>query len=413
MKYSNFIAHAATGEEGNSFVGIKIKDNQVHFYYPESYDYDENEFDRDAFLDILKSISLAKSNAESEDNAMSKHMDNSEFAVLSYIWIIEDYLKNGLLVTLEKEHKLNHSGKVIWKKTFELQPIISNGNVVFSQMIMETKSRQESIITEAYAYCVKKSLRFLGWMYGISDAAIENETYYENKETEYLEAIRRELDRTFDDTKRMRLQHMENVMVGLDELSSDNTIVYGVESYHYVFERMIDAIFGNEDVRDYYPSFKWHLTFSKSQEGLSGPTIRPDTVLRDNNKIYIIDSKYYRYGMLNISETKGLPEAASIVKQITYGSYVSVMNKDLEVYNVFLLPCKYSRFDEYSERNGVPMIFAGYVSSDWEIDKTYGKIYTFLIDLKYVIKTWNRIDHEDVRRQLIDEHNEKTLASRL
>ena len=409
MKYKNFIAHASTGEEGNSFVGMKIKDNHVHFFYPESYQYEENDFSREDFISILKTISLAKSNAEAEDNAMNRHTNDGEFALLSYMWIIEDYLKNGMHVNLEKQNKINQPGKIVWKKTLEQQPVISEGNVIYTQLVAETKTQQESIITEAHAYCVKKSLRFLGWMYGISETTIENSKYYESKEKEYLEAIRYELDRIFDDAKRIKLRHMENVIIGLDEVSDDDTIVYGVESYHYVFERMIDAIFGNEDVRDYYPSFKWHLTFAKNAEGLSGPTIRPDTVLRDNKKIYIIDSKYYRYGSTNLSDTKGLPEAASIVKQITYGSYVSTVNKGVEVYNVFMLPCNYTRFETHLDDSNIPLIFAGYVSSDWEADKTYGKIYTFLIDLKYVIKTWNRISHESERNQLISLLNSNTV----
>ena len=45
MKINNLITHIATGETDNSFVGIKIIGNHIHFYYPESYHFDTDNYD--------------------------------------------------------------------------------------------------------------------------------------------------------------------------------------------------------------------------------------------------------------------------------------------------------------------------------------------------------------------------------
>lgn len=48
-----------------------------------------------------------------------------------------------------------------------------------------------------------------------------------------------------------------------EELSDDqnaNEIVYGVDSYAYIFERMINSIFGNRDATKFNPSADWYLT---------------------------------------------------------------------------------------------------------------------------------------------------------
>ena len=413
MKTCDLIPHITTGESDNSFVGIRIIGNEVHFYYPESYHFDPDSYDKDDVLDLLKTISIAKSKSQMDTTANNAREYETELALLSYVWIIEDYLKNGYYSSVKKVIKENERGKINWKKTFHQMPIISGSNVVYNDIFVETKSPQESVLVEAYRYCVKKSITMLGWLYGISKESIETAPDSELKETEYIFAIREELSRTFDDEKRSRLTHMENVILGLDEIDVDNNIVYGVDTYHYVFERMIDRIFGTENAADYYPTFRWNLKYSKSDTGLSGPTIRPDTIMKDGQSqdIYIIDSKFYRYGANDLSQTKGLPEAASIVKQIMYGSYVSSMSGAENVYNVFMLPYNskgHSVLEVAPEKYGEQLLYVGNVESDWEADKTYGRIYTFLIDLKYVIKTYNRIAHENDRMNLVKAIREET-----
>lgn len=404
MIVDNLITHIATGEADNSFVGMKIIGNQIHFYYPESYHFDKNNYTRDDFLDLLKTISIAKSSSKDISQACDSRFGKSDLALLSYIWVLEDYLKNGFYINTELIMKTNQRGKINWKKTLQQQPIISGHNVIYSSLIAEVKSPRESIIVEAHRYCIKKSISLIGWLYNVSEEKIDVVTNAEKMIPRYLEAIRTELSRTFDDEKHTRLMHMENVLIGLDEVSEDNSIVYGVDSYHYVFERMIDSIFGTEKADAYYPRFNWCLNFANSNS-LPGPTIRPDTIMRygENKSIYIIDSKFYRYGTLDLSQTKGLPESASIVKQIAYGQYVQCMYRKERVYNVFILPYdakgKNAEVINTTNRN---LVCVGKVSSDWESDKSYSTIYTFLIDLRQVVKTWNRINHDVDRKNLVD-----------
>lgn len=404
MRIDNLVPHIATGEADNSFVGLKIIGNQIHFYFPESYHFNADDFERDDFLDLLKTISIAKSSSADTAETYNSHKEETELALLSYIWILEDYLKNGYYINSEIILRANQRGKVNWKRTFQQQPIISGGNIVYPNLMTEVKSPQDTILIEAHRYCVKKSASLIGWIYGVTPEVIEAATNADKMVPRYLAAIKSELDCTFDDEKHARLEHMENVLIGLDEISEDSNIVYGVDTYYYVFERMIDSIFGTEKVEEYYPTFNWHLKYSTKADGLAGPTIRPDTIMRtDVDDIYIIDSKFYRYGSLDLSQTKGLPEASSIVKQITYGSYVQSEHPNNRIYNVFILPydaqSANAKMIEETDKN---LVYIGEVSSGWESDKTYGHIYTFLVDLRYVVKTWNKLVHEEDRDKLVN-----------
>ena len=58
------ILHPVTNEEQNSFVGLRIRNGEIHLHYPESYQLSDKN-DKKAFrhdvVDIIRTISLAKS----------------------------------------------------------------------------------------------------------------------------------------------------------------------------------------------------------------------------------------------------------------------------------------------------------------------------------------------------------------
>lgn len=404
MKIKNLVPHIVTGETENSFVGIKIIDNQIHFYYPESYHFDPDNYERDDILDLLKTIHIAKTLSKEQTEVYDSRQVESDDALFSYIWILNDYLRNGYYINFERVLKTNQKGRINWKRTLQQQPLVSGQNVIYTNLYAEVKSPQDNMLVEAHRYCVKKSTILIGWLFGVAPGAIEAAPNADRMVPVYLDAIRSELDRTFDDEKHSRLAHMENVLIGLDEAENDSSIVFGADNYYYIFERMIDSIFGTEKADEYYPKFKWNLKYASKEKGLSGPTIRPDTIMKDGltDDIYIIDSKFYRYGSMNLSKTKGLPEAASIVKQVTYGAYVKSEHPDNTIYNVFILPYDAkSPNAEKIEDQDKTIVYVGNVYSEWETDKTYGRVHTFLIDLKHVVKTWNRTIHDADRKNLI------------
>jgi hypothetical protein len=284
----------------------------------------------------------------------------------------------------------------------EQQPVISNGKVIYTNIVTEANNINNDLLSDIYKQAVKKSISLIGWLYGLAPNIIEVEDINDESKTMIVNTIRLALDSTYDDDRRTRLQHMENVVLGLDESRVGDELVYGVDSYHYIFERMIDSIFSTEKASDYYPSFKWKLRFSSSSSEQSGPTIRPDTIMSDENSIYVLDSKFYRYGLMNIAETKGLPEASSITKQILYGSYIdNQIGPDKQVFNAFILP-----YDSHGQNASLitdenkDLVYVGHVVSDWERKKSYSTIFTFLIDLRYVVERWNDINHSKIQKEL-------------
>ncbi len=386
--------HKVTNKVDDSFIGIKIKNNRIDFYYPETYNFDESSIEksRSDVLAILQTIAIAKTHSDSRIKVESTFSNNEAIPLLSYLWIIRDYLINGFYVNKEKVLKKNQRGKVDWKRTLNGQPIISKGNVVYSDLVVSVKNDLDNIIVEIHKYCVKKSIDILGWLFGIkSSNFIEVSPFYKEIKNIYIDTLKTELSKTFDDGKKERLKHMLSIIEGLSDDQNGNELVYGVDSYAYIFERMIDSIFGNREASKFNPSANWYLR-ARGYEPFASSDLRPDTILIRDNIAYVLDSKFYRFGYT--ADNKDLPETTSIQKQITYGDFIKnnkIGDEIQKIRNAFILP--YNKYNNKLNLSGT-LEYIGYSKTDYRKGaEDHEIIHAFLIDLKYVVETWNKQNH--------------------
>lgn len=403
VKINNFYPHAVTNKADNSFVGIRFKGNEVHFYYPETFRFAmDSPHVRSDILDLLRTISLAKTTSSQLSAAYNRNNGDGDFALLSYLWVIKDFLANGFYINREKILKTNQTGKIDWKRTMQSQAIVSEGNIIFPSITVAVKNRVDNLLVEIHKFCVKRSIDYIGWLFNLNSKFIQTVPFNAGTKKLYIATLKNELNHTFDDDKRLRLKHCLNVVTGLDSSVNNKEFVYGVDSYHYVFERMIDSIFGTvKNMRDFNPSAKWLLVKNDYSE-IDSSDLRPDTILIQDEDVYILDAKFYRFGFTG-KETD-LPETTSIQKQITYGEFIQhnvTLIPIRRVFSAFILPYDKKR-DVF--KSGANMQYIGYAKSTWkDSSENHTIIHAFLIDLKYVVKTWNRFNHKDDIAFLIQE----------
>ncbi len=403
MKITNLEKIAATGELNNQFVGVKISNNKIEFHYPETYQLSNNDDElRRDILSVLRTISLAKTLTSNLSSYNSKFNNNDVFPIGAYLWIINDYLTYGKYENREKTYQHGARGKIDWRRTLRTNPAISGGSIIYTDIVSEKKSQVDNLLTEIYFFCAKRSCDALGWLYGV--AFEENGVDYEKKFNKklYLATINTELSHTFDDIKKTRLQHMKNVITGLDDdILQTREIVYGVDSYDYVYERMVDSMFSNIDnIKEFYPTAEWDLVVEDKPKESS--KLRPDTVLEqkleDGKKnLYILDAKYYRYGTTFL--TKHIPETTSIQKQITYGEYVKMMKPGVyeEIYSAFVMPYS-KKTNIHNDRFNKDIEFIGVARAKW-IDasgETSRNIAGILLDTNFLINNWVRKNPDNI-----------------
>ncbi|WP_268810804.1 LlaJI family restriction endonuclease [Mycoplasmopsis pullorum] len=122
-------------------------------------------------------------------------------------------------------------------------------------------------------------------------------------------------------------------------------LIYGTKEFEYVWEKMIQKVFYTS--KDQFElKATWELNYENRKSCSS--KILPDSIMRsvdlNSNKTnyYILDAKYYKYGIYPERGENVLPQTSDIIKQIAYGDYISnelkkeKYDETVSTYNVFL-----------------------------------------------------------------------------
>ncbi len=375
-------------EEEFGRVGIKFEQDSIYIYFPLGYDIPSDKqinLQRKSVIDILTTMSLSKlKNDKSEYN--SEEGNNIEFPINAYLWILNDYISNGLYNENDKIFFQSQKGKINWKRTFETTPFFSEQGAIFINPYVDKKRTIENIITEIHALCINYSIKQIGWLFG----NIEQIDYkhYEKSKNYYIQVLTKELNSSFNDRKKTLLSNMITIIKSKfsnDSFEDVENIL--TSNYNYVWEKMIDKVFGNDSISNYRPLLKWQ----NLPKSVKNPHMRPDTIIKRTIKreLFIIDSKYYKYGIV---DNGSLPGAEDIDKQITYGDYCSnpynfdePLEYDIDkIYNAFIIPFNKNN-NAFNYKNNFEYI--GYAESKARNDNpsSYKKIALLLIDTKYLI----------------------------
>lgn len=431
----------------DSFVGIKFENDVIGLYIPSLYNIGlkENVIEwqdikwedisggkivfKENVLRLLKSISIANTREFQTGKAYVK-LAQANKAFESMLWLIDDCIKNGIYCEFGKKQSLNSSGRINWKKTIKQVPYINQKDeFIYNSIIVDKKVKVHKILTDIYKYCLQMSINTLGWLWDInfSIAKISKSI----PQLYYCNVLKKEMQTTFLDSKKERLEHLLNVLQGVDEKDC-TSFSYGVKSYHTVFEKMIDKMFGTVSDKDkslYYPNAKWHFANNNTKEASK---LRPDTIMvlekGCGKEYYILDAKYYD---TKVCVYDNYPSSSDIQKQITYGNYLEKKLKESSkenlnekntsmIYNAFILPCDIANYrdnivsstedDNGEKRRGEEkefkdnVVYLGYAEADWvEGEKSYEKIIGLYIDLKYLINNYQNKTHIKGLSEIIED----------
>lgn len=378
--------------DGDRFVGVKLIDGEVSVHFPMGFHLnveDENEIRKDILL-LLKTIQyFAKEKNQSKGLHFNKDdIIGGELPIISYQYLILDYMSNGFYVEKEDYFTGSDLGKISWKRTIRnIKPVLNNGNISYLEFIVKkNRSTEDNIMRKIHEYCVYISFNRLGWLYTASMPPKVNIKF--NKRI-FSQVLNEEINKTFDDRKIELFQAMLAVVNTHNENSYETEkFICGVKRFEYIWESMIDNIYGidKEEMKKYQPKARWFIKGS-TENGKEKSPLRPDTIMKIKKCIYILDAKYYKYGITQ-KEESGLPGTDSIQKQITYAEYLlSDIFKEIgtdeveckKIYNSFLMP-----YDDF-KGDGSPITtsYIGYATADWKNkNETYEKVHGILVDVK-------------------------------
>ncbi len=416
-----------SAQSGTEFVGLKILGEEKFITFPMGYKTIEKEITLDSLskeqrkeiLNLIATINNCHKLKEGDRiSRFNNRKSSSSFPLRSMFYIIEDFLDKNTYYT-EKEilYTTGHSGKISWNRTIKnIKPTVSESGIAYLDFIIRKNHIQENqLITELHKYCVYKSFELLGFLYTsfLPEKGRLTETDVAKNKKSFLAFLQEKIDSTHLE---QNLELFTAMYEFIDKYSADgemNNATYGTESFQTVWEDMVEKLFStvtqNQKEKYFYPHTKW--SFKKRRQA----PLRPDTIMIQDDKCFILDSKYYSYSALeneddeNSDETVNgsIPGSDSIQKQITYAEYIdnSIDNNNNErhkrpdkyrfapnnIYNVFILPAN----------NGEKLLdYKGYATSEWKDNtKNYHSIHAVTLDTEFLMRNYGR-NRDEVRKRL-------------
>ena len=396
--------HVNTNIENDVFVGIRKKDGYYEVDFPLGYhlSMDEKGLRKD-ILSLVNVLGKYTNKRESELYDGIKKNASIEIPIQAYMYLIKDYFERGYYKEREILYKVAKKGKINWSRTIKNQkPVMQNNEVFYLDFVVKRNTiNEDELITLVHKYCVYESFDKLGWLF---TAFVPPKPKTGLTVKMMISVVNDKLQNTFKDQSKLLFKNMLAVLKHLDN-ESQTEFQYGTYRFEYVWEKMIDTVFGIAEKADYFPKTTWNFPMGECYDN---SFLEPDSIMLYNGKIYVLDAKYYKYGWSGVK--KHLPESTSINKQITYGEYIATAQKFVNgemhpvVYNAFLMP-----YDSKGKKfpTNKPIHYIGTATSDWKENKEkYENIVGILIDIKYLMKLNSRKNETEIMRlaAFIEEH---------
>ena len=397
--------HVNTNDDGDSFVGVKADTDDAIIYFPIGYQLPANDDDLRVDINNLLGV-LAAFMKEDRVIEVSKFEAprTVDFPMHAYLKVIRSFLRMGrYYIETDPQFRTDTKGKTSWPRTVREQRALvqKNGSLVFTNMTVRSVTpNANKQITQIHRFCVYEAFEKMGWLY-VPFMPDKPGPHPGIKESIYI--LDKKLVATNDDVEQELFNAMRDMLVYIDERSSDKQYFFGTDFFENVWERMIDKAFGVEDKEQYFPRTRWLLDYGMDKEKRP---LQPDTIMIYGDKYYVLDAKLYRYGW--DPKPEHLPNSADINKQITYGEYIEQTRRlsNEKLYNAFIMP--------YNKENNLFMLNSnfgniGEAVSDWKPNvKNYERIQGIVVDTRYLM--YNYIGTSDQQKKEMAGCIEKVLT---
>lgn len=397
--------HVNTNDDGDSFVGVKADTDDAIIYFPIGYQLPANDDDLRVDINNLLGV-LAAFMKEDRVIEVSKFEAprTVDFPMHAYLKVIRSFLRMGrYYIETDPQFRTDTKGKTSWPRTVREQRALvqKNGSLVFTNMTVRSVTpNANKQITQIHRFCVYEAFEKMGWLY-VPFMPDKPGPHPGIKESIYI--LDKKLVATNDDVEQELFNAMRDMLVYIDERSSDKQYFFGTDFFENVWERMIDKAFGVEDKEQYFPRTRWLLDYGRDKEKRP---LQPDTIMIYGDKCYVLDAKLYRYGW--DPKPEHLPNSADINKQITYGEFIEQTRRlpNEKLYNAFIMP--------YNKENNLFMLNSnfgniGEAVSDWKPNvKNYERIQGIVVDTRYLM--YNYIGTSDQQKKEMAVCIEKVLT---
>lgn len=369
-----------TNRDADTFVGLRCENGEFSVHFPLGFaiSSDDKELRKDIIL-LLDTIASTTGRRDSNIYNRAKDYNHTMFPIQAYMSVIKDYYERGYYKERETQYVVSKRGKIDWNRTIKTQdPYVQGNNVFYFDFVTRKNQVNENeLISLIHEYCVYESFSKIGWLF---TARIPQTPRIKFNKKQFRSVLIQKISKTFNDQNRKLFRDMLAIIECSGDDNASLNYKYGTDRFEYVWETLIDKVYGIVGKEEYFPSTSWVI----DGKVYDNACLEPDTIMLWNGNIYVLDAKYYKYGATR--RPSDLPESTSINKQITYGEYIAEQDKfrkihgdRYKVFNAFILP--------FESRQSEKLVGLGFANSSWKHNlKTYETIQGIMVDVKFLMQ---------------------------
>lgn len=395
-----------TNEDGDTFVGLRSDGKTIQVCFPLGYQLGTTEAEQKKDIQLLIRV-LSRFAGIKEKLLPQQLIQNPQtvnFPIQAYMTVLEEYYsRRGYYTENEYVYKPNSKGPTSWPRTIKTQKAYpQDGSFIYLNTVArESVVDSSCLITKINEYCVEESYQKIGWLFTPGKPKKSSIPFQEKR---FIMELQSKLLQTNNDKNKALFSGMISMIRYIGKRGKNSKFFFGTDRFEYVWEKLIDFNFGVSNKADYFPRTTWYLGNGGAH---SKSALEPDTIMLANGKVFVLDAKYYKYGVSQ--NPSDLPQSTSINKQITYGEYVATESKFQDsngnspiVYNAFLMPfCKNGQ----GFRSIDNMLRIGEARGDWKVSGAeYERVQGVLLDVKWMMTRAVKQNIKDINQlsQLVE-----------
>ncbi|HEM5489883.1 TPA: LlaJI family restriction endonuclease [Streptococcus suis] len=353
------------------FVGLIIVKTYILYSFPKYIEINpkENPTDKQIaeFKQIIKVIEkYSKSTRKQAIYSLNEINESVAFGDLSVsLFLLEDYFQNGLYSHQHSIVELNGEGEILWDKTVnESFAFFSDSRPVYIDYFNRRSVVEDDNfikkLHEVVLSRISETLELNGLL-DLLDLTSTNITDVELTDLgdiDYiLYMIESELSQEYNTRKQLLLKALYSYVSQKYEAERDEyASLFGTNSFHGVWEKACTIVLndklnvtigglGLEPIGENTKNTKIKYIIDKPQwaknkeDIFETATLIPDIITVVNNRLLILDGKYYNL-RFSAKSVAGNPGVGDVTKQLLYAlAYREFADKNnLEIVNYFLMP---------------------------------------------------------------------------
>lgn len=391
--------HVNTNEGTDTFVGIRSDGEKIKVCFPIGYKLGNTEIEKKKDVQLLIRV-LSRFSGIKEKLLPQLLINNPEtvnFPIQAYMTILDEYYNRGYYTENERVFKVNGNGHKSWPRTVKTQRAYPQDDsfIYLTTVARESKVDTANYITKINEFCVEEAYKKIGFLFSPNTPKRSTVPFDEKR---FLISLKDKLRGENNDKNKALFSSMIDMIQYVGKKGRNARFFFGTNDFEFVWERLIDFNFGIDNKNYYFPRTSWYLG---SAGKYAKSALEPDTIMLEDNKVFILDAKYYRYG--DSADPTELPRSTSINKQITYGEFVATNSKFKDkngisppVYNIFLMP--FNKEGKYFKTNQ-NMLHIGEARGDWKNSgASYERVQGILLDVKWMMERTVRRNKSDINQ---------------